>query len=337
MTTPTKERIRERATELFNNSNRHLPSISPEDSELRENGLWFEARNELMRNTARSQQLSYVEEMAHELGFELKKENPSEVEKRFANGEKYKESLETESLQFDVKEAMRSGIFVSGTSGSGKTNLCFHIAERLMQHGIIVYVLDPSQAWRNSSISETITIPQVNKPTQINWKAESTIFDISLLYVKSQRKFTELFCGEIFNKAVHGFKPKVFIMFEDAQIYLPNHVLRSNAAQEILRLITCGRNYNIRFGLITQFASMVDKTCVKMCKQRYFGFTNEKNDIAYLKAFLGDRTSELETLEVGQFLYDYSKTTKRISVSLFNKAAKQNSWLTYQHTSLGDY
>jgi len=324
MTTPNRQQIEERARELFHKDQR--TEINPERDELKERGYLHQAKNELMRSEGKKF-LTYLEKEANSLGYVLKKECATELAKQ----------LKPYPFEIDLDEALRSGIFCSGTSGSGKTNLCFHIAERLMQHGIIVYVLDPSQAWRNSSISKTITIPQVNKPTQINWKAESTIFDISLLYVKSQRKFTEAFSREIFDKAVHGFKPKVFVMFEDAQIYLPNHVLRSNAAQEVLRLITCGRNYNIRFGLITQFASMVDKTCVKMCKQRYFGYSNERNDIAYLKAFLGDRTSELETLEVGQFLYDFGKTTKRISVGLFNKAAKQDSCLTYQHTSLGDY
>jgi hypothetical protein len=66
---------------MFKNSNRHILSISPEDSELKENGLWFEARNELMRDPARIQQLSYVEEMANELGFELMKQKPSRLAK----------------------------------------------------------------------------------------------------------------------------------------------------------------------------------------------------------------------------------------------------------------
>jgi len=303
MTTPNKEMTLQRAKELFFKDNLDAPT--PEASELVESGYMNQAKCELMRNEARQETLSYLESMANEYGLELVKQKPSRTKAK------------PYDFDIDIEEALRSGIFCSGTSGSGKTNLCFHIAERLMQHGIIVYVLDPSQAWRNSSISETITIPQVNKPTQIKWKAESTIFDISLLYVKSQRKFTEQFCREIFNKAVHGFKPKVFIMFEDAQLYLPNHGLRANIYQETMRLVTCGRNYNIRYGLITQFPSMVDKTCVKMTKQRYFGWTNEKNDIAYLRAFLGDKVSELETLEVGQFLYDYGKTTKRIEVPKF--------------------
>jgi len=41
--------------------------------------LWFEARNEFMRDTTRSQQLSYVEEMANELGFELMKQKLSRL------------------------------------------------------------------------------------------------------------------------------------------------------------------------------------------------------------------------------------------------------------------
>jgi len=166
---------------------------------------------------------------------------------------------------------MANGVFISGTSGSGKTNLAFHFAEKLMQQDINVFVLDPSQAWENSSIPTILRVPQPTQPMRIGWKAEPIVFDISLLYVKDQRRFTEQFCQAVFTAAVNGFNPKTFIWFEDAQIYVPNHALISNKNQETLRLITTGRNYNIRFGLITQFPSMVDKTCVKMCKQRYFG------------------------------------------------------------------
>ena len=118
MTTPTKEQIREWATEMFDNSNRHILSISPEDSELKENGLWFEARNKLMRDTARIQQLSYVEEMANELGFELMKQKPSRLAKQ----------TKSDTLELNIEQAMRSGIFVLRTSDSGKTNSCFHFA-----------------------------------------------------------------------------------------------------------------------------------------------------------------------------------------------------------------
>jgi len=120
MTTPTKEQIREWATEMFDNSNRHILSISPEDSELKENGLWFEARNKLMRDTARIQQLSYVEEMANELGFELMKQKPSRLAKQ----------TKSDTLELNIEQAMRSGIFVLRTSDSGKTNSCFHFAEK---------------------------------------------------------------------------------------------------------------------------------------------------------------------------------------------------------------
>ena len=296
--TPTKEQILERANEQYHKDNAHI-CTNPEESELRESGYLFSAQAELMLSEKRK----------NSQWLDLDKTQTLD-----------KETQETESLMFDVNEAMASGIFISGTSGSGKTNLAFHFAKKLMQHGVVVFTLDPSQAWQNSSIPTNLTIPQPTQPTQINWKAESTIFDISTLYVKDQRKFTEQFCQAIFTAATNGFNPKIFIFFEDAQLYIPNHGLRANVFQEVMRLITCGRNYNIRFGLITQFASMVDKTAIKMCKQRYFGWTNEKNDLAYLKNFLGNRASELETLATGQFLYDYGNTTKRMQTQKFQMA-----------------
>lgn len=234
---------------------------------------------------------------------------------------KDREPLETTELSFDVEEAMNSGIFVSGTSGCGKNTLAFWLTRKLIEHGVIVFVIDPSQTWKNNrDIESVLTIPQSDKPIRVDWRAESTIFDISMLYVRNQRKFVNAFCGEVFNKATHGFKPNVFVWLEDAELYVPNNSLRSNDTQELLRLIGCGRNYNIRYGLITKFSAMVDKLVIKLCKQRFFGWSNEKNDLTYLKGFLGDRSSELGDLQVGEFLYSYSGKIAKVKTERFDKA-----------------
>ena len=128
MTTPSKSEIVERARQLWyedrlRREGSEALEINPEIEELREEGFIMLAQHELMTSeTRKHSEWLELERIKNEL------------------------PLETESLIFNIEEAMRSGIFVSGTSGSGKTNLCFHLAERLMQHGIIVFVLDPSQA-----------------------------------------------------------------------------------------------------------------------------------------------------------------------------------------------
>lgn len=66
--TPTKDEIRARALELFFQDN--PTNITPEDQELKESEYWSSAQNELMRSED-VETLSYVEQMAHDLGLRL--------------------------------------------------------------------------------------------------------------------------------------------------------------------------------------------------------------------------------------------------------------------------
>ena len=69
MVTPTKDEIRARALELFFLANPQT-TITPEDYELKESGFWQEAQTELMQGIS-AETLSYVEQMAHDLGLRV--------------------------------------------------------------------------------------------------------------------------------------------------------------------------------------------------------------------------------------------------------------------------
>lgn len=223
-------------------------------------------------------------------------------------------------IKFDIEEAKKSGVYLGGTSGSGKTNTAFSLIDALMQQGIIVYVFDPSQAWQNkSNVPHYIVVDKLE--TFSFDQNQSLIFDISHLYVEDQRKLVAAFCKSIYMSQVNLPPEKrqwIFIFFEEAQIYLQQNSMRNRASAEVMRLITVGRNFKIRYGLITQFPSTIDKLPVKMTKQRYFGYTDEKNDIEYVKAFLGiDKAKELNTLKTGEFIYQYGKLLERLQFPEF--------------------
>jgi len=217
----------------------------------------------------------------------------------------------------DVEEALKSGLFISGTSGSGKTNLAFLIAERLMNEGVVVYVFDPSQAWHDSPVPQIL---RVGTYDPIRIFEGSTIYDVSLLYVQQQREYVERFCRELFQQRVSNSQSRnpIFLVFEEAQLYISEGGSRSKAFQELYRIITVGRNYGIRYALITQFAALVDKTAVKMTKQRYFGYTDELNDVHYIVNFIGkNHASELADLKIGEFIYDYGTRTEKVQTPIF--------------------
>lgn len=208
---------------------------------------------------------------------------------------------------FDPKEALKSGIYIGGGKGSGKTTTAHKLIDILMKNGVIVYIFDNSQAWLDRS-----TVPyyiKINKiPFSIDFTIDkSIVFDISELYVEEQQLVVAEFCKQLFTTQVKLPKEKrkwVYIILEEAQTYIPEGSMRSKAAREIKRLITVGRNFCIGFGLITQFPSTVDKLSIKATNQKYFGRTSEPNDISYISGFLGKEYSEkLSSLNVGQFIY----------------------------------
>lgn len=236
---------------------------------------------------------------------------------------------------FNPEEAMRTGTFTSGTSGSGKTVLNFHFAERLMQAGAIVYIIDPSQAWpKGSSIPNLI---QITFPMTVEWKngtsAQSTIFDVSRLTYPQRVQFAETFCKTIMDDRKNkSYRPPTFVIFEEGQLYFPQGSMRSlKRHSSAVELVTNGRNFNVRFGVITQFPSMIDKLLIKMCKQRYFGWTNEPNDVDYIDDIIGkEHAKNLEKLEVGEFIYSYPVRkggTRQIKVPMFKRPSQRSGIL----------
>jgi len=69
---------------------------------------------------------------------------------------------------------------------------------------------------------------------------------------------------------------------------------------------------------------MIDKNAMRYMKQRFLGWTNEKNDIEYLRSFIGDKVNELKTLKAGQFVYSHpsAHTLEKIEIEAFESTTK---------------
>lgn len=227
-------------------------------------------------------------------------------------------------LRFDLDEAMRTGVFISGTSGYGKTNLAFHLARIMMRKGTKVLVFDPSQAWYKSSVPSIYRITDYKDFVKKGYpEADNIVYDLSILYVEQQKDVIKNIVKKEFMKAVNAKRrPNKVFVFEECQLLIPQGRLRSSEAQEILRLITVGRNFNLRFILLTQRPATVDKTCVSLCGQKYLGRVDELNDIRYLRNWIGNHVKKLPSLDVGQFIYDKGSETEIIKVPLFRSARK---------------
>jgi len=294
MTTPKRGQIIEKAialwkTDQYQNGCSELADTNPEIEELAESGYLQTARSTLMQDQYR-----------HEI------ENRDYV-------------AEIDGFEFNLNEALKSGVYICGTTGTGKSDVAMHIAEELMKHDIIVIVFDPSQDWINRSsiprfqtlINSFITeIPQT-----------SLVYDISRLSIRKRQKLIETFSQQIYQYQAETPKQdrkQYFLIFEEAENYFPQGCMRARRFENTSMLMSEGRNYKVRFCCITQFSAMIDKQAMRYMKQRYFGYTDEFNDVQYLKAFLGNECQELKKLDAGTFLYYHAGTVKKIDIEPFN-------------------
>jgi len=196
-----------------------------------------------------------------------------------------------------------------------------------MENEITVLVFDPTMDWIDrSNISEYLTVKTTNI-FNIDIPDNSTIYDLSKLTIIQQQQFVENFCGSLYLKQSEKSKrerPWYFLIFEEAHTYFPQGSLRAKAFQETVRILTQGRNFNIRVGCITQFASLLDKNALRYMKQRYLGWTDELNDVNYIKGFIGDKAEELKTLKAGEFIYSHpaNNILKKIQIKPHEQTVK---------------
>jgi len=240
----------------------------------------------------------------------------------------------------DVKEVLKSGYIATGTSGSGKTYLSFHVAKKLSKtklngRDIIVMVFDSSKAWQKlSHIDYVIDVNEMctNNKT-FKFFMQDTIFDISGLTYPERIRFVDRICEYLLKlrkKTLLPTSPYIFVIFEEAQMYFYQGSMRSpKKTPNCIELITVGRNFGLRYGAITQFPSMIDKLLIKMTKQRYFGWTSETNDVDYIESIIGSEWGdELKKLMEREFIYSYPTRTNtepmKIIIPEWSKNGKPN-------------
>ena len=218
---------------------------------------------------------------------------------------------EPSPFKFNVEEALKSGLYTSGTTGCGKTDVAMYCVDQLRKAGVYCAVFDPSQDWlRRYPASNVVTIDSISSIDKIHLKS-ATILDISSLTVPQTQEIVERFCQRIFEfqaRTPIENRKKIMIIFEEAHTEFPQGILRAKRMQNAVRLLTQGRNFNIRMGMITQFAALIDKSAIRYMTQRFFGWSDEKNDLDFISSFIGEETAQnLKYLPSGDFIYSFPR------------------------------
>lgn len=233
-------------------------------------------------------------------------------------------------LAFDLDECLRSGVFICGTTGSGKTNFAMIIAKHLMEEEIVLFVIDPTRQWMEifGLIARTTTIGEHSTELpSMDWNTHH-ILDTSQLTPLQQRAFVELFSDHLIkvtSETKQDKKPNRIIIFEECHTPMYPGSFKSKDVQRTSQLLTQGRNFGIRFIAITQFPASCDKIFVRIAQQRYFFLTSEKSDIDYIRAFIGAEARHLPKLQRGACIYCYRGETERIHSPVFGQEPVQHT------------
>jgi len=217
---------------------------------------------------------------------------------------------------FSLAEAMRTGITITGTNQTGKTNLAMVLAEDLLDNGVRLLIFDPSRAWIKFADKHGFAVLSPRNESQFRIDLnESYVFDMGQRYVAEIQGFFEAFTKIVFAAKTHApYLPQIFFIMEEAQVDMPLGCYRSKRYQEAMRLVTVGANFGLRFMLITPFPALVDKTPVKTTRQRYFFASDETNDIRYIRGLIGKTAYSLKRLKVGECYYNYGRILRKIRV-----------------------
>ena len=195
-------------------------------------------------------------------------------------------------------------------------------ADKLREAGATLFVFDPSQDWQERyPINYILTFASnniINALPEVQLK--NAIFDTSTLTVLQLQEVADRFCWLLYQhqaKIPKEERRQFFVIFEEAQIVLPQGSLMAKRLQNVVRLLSIGRNYKIRMGVIAQFASMVDKNSIRFMSQKWFGWTDEYNDVQRIGTMLGDEAAEnLKYYKSGEFTYYYPRKFIQEKISI---------------------
>ncbi len=315
MTTPNKEAILEKATELFMQKNWQISTNTPEDHELIEGGFYETARNELMRNSGYESN-TYLQELAQDAGFDL-------VKTRAEDTSGYASKYVHPHLCFDLAEMRRGNVLISGMNQTGKTRLACLLADTLQRSGFNVIVFDNSGKWRDLSDIENYTrIADVKDQFRLR---QNHLIDMSMLRVKDQRTLVNDSLEFLWLSHLNAPKKSwTIVILEEFELYGKN--LRGQLAENIFRIMAVGANVGIRMIAITPCMSIIDTMFIRLCPQRFhFKLGYEENSTRkFSRTYGSDNARIAKSLDVGYCLYFLDGTIKVINVPLWQKPLTVN-------------
>ena len=318
MTTPTRNEIIQKATEDYMKENWKISTNNPEVDELKEGGFYNAAKDELMRSVGNEAQI-YLEELANQAGFDLVKTKNNDHIEKYDCDLTYKFNL-----PFNIEEAKKSNILVSGTNCTGKSRLSCYIASILQTLNWKIVVFDPCGVYQKISdipffytVTKHKNYDTENKVWLFPFPKISMIFDMSLLKPCDQKKFTDAVLDKLWTRQVKNGSQWILIILEESQMFMQN--IRGSISQSILRICSAGRNHKIRMLAVTPDLALLDTAYIRLSQQRYHGkLAIEENSKRKFRAYYGGDWCRVATeLDLGYFVYMLKNKLKIVNLPCF--------------------
>jgi hypothetical protein len=237
-------------------------------------------------------------------------------------------------IPFDIQEAIKSNILVSGSNATGKSRLACGICSVLQTFNWKIVAFDNTGIWKTISdlpISYLVTENRNFDKDREEWfypfSTESMIFDTSLLLPVMQKSFVDDVLRRLWNAQVRNPQNQwTLVALEEFQLF--GRDVRSSVAQNILRIASAGRNHKVRVLAITVDLALVDSAFIRLTSQRYHAkISSEENGLRKFRNYYGlDNTRICRELDLGYFLYYLNDKIKIVHVPLFQPSRLPESY-----------
>jgi len=239
-------------------------------------------------------------------------------------------------IPFDIQEAMKSNILVSGTNHTGKSRLACGICSVLQTFNWKIVAFDNTGIYQKISdipffyrLSQNRNFDKEREEWYFPFPTESMVYDMSLLLPIQQKSFVNDVLERIWNAQVYNPQNQwTLLALEEAQLYLRD--IRGISGQNILRCASAGRNHKIRVLAITPDLALIDSAFIRLTNQRYHAkISSEENGLRKFRNFYGlDNTRITRELELGYFLFYLNDKIKIIHVPLFQPSRLPQAYQT---------
>lgn len=237
-----------------------------------------------------------------------------------------------------LDEMEKTNLLISGGNNTGKTNLACQITSILQRFNWRIIAFDSSGAWLEQSdipIYTSVNFDYRTESFKIPLFEDSILYDMTFLLPSEQKLFVDTVPLDLWHRQLETQnKEWVLVVLEESQLYCKS--ARSQVAQNILRIMSVGRNQKVRVMAITPDLALIDASFIRLCGQRFHGrLSIKENGKRRFRYYYGSDWLRVTLMhDIGDFTYLLKDKLKVVCVPYFKTQNKPLDYRQIQKVSL---